>query len=206
MLTELEVVNSCLATLGESPLNSIDPDHPFVPSAQAMLARAMVQEQGKGWWFNTDYMALQPDPVTKFVYFPNDAITVDTGGNAYVQRGRRMWNRATSTYEIGETVYIKVVRKIPFDELPELANQLVGDRAVMDFQHEFDGDAQKYAKLKDIYNQSFITIKAEEIRQQKANLGDSPTVQQKFAQFRPMSRYTNVHQGNGLGGVRNIGV
>jgi hypothetical protein len=198
-----------LATLGESPLNAVDPDHPFVPSAQNSLNQALTQEQGKGYWFNTDFLNLMPDPATGYIYVPKDAITVEVQDPAIIQRGRRLYTRVGGSFEFKTPIYARVVREIPFDDLPMLVNQLVAARAVMDFQVTYDGDQVKYGKLQANYNQIYLHVAAENIRQQKANMNDSVSVQAKLAAFRPVSKYTFPYYGgdnNYPGGMRSIGI
>lgn len=47
-LTTLDVVNSQLATLGETPLNDLDEDHPFVAAGLLALRTVNSREQTKG--------------------------------------------------------------------------------------------------------------------------------------------------------------
>jgi hypothetical protein len=191
-LTQLDVVNQCLASMGETPLNSIDSDHPFVAAALLKMKTTNTQEQAKGWWFNTDYITLTPDPNTKFIYVPADAINVnpDDEGNAWVIRGRRLYNRFTSSYEFTAPVSVSLVRELPFDDLPMLANHMIAARTVLDFQNDYDGDADKYNKLGGAYQQVFTTLRAEHIRQMKSNMLNNPSVMKTLRQIRPMSRYT----------------
>lgn len=190
-LTQLDVVNQCLASMGETPLNTVDADHPFVAAALLKMKTTNTQEQSKGWWFNTDYVTLTPDPNTKFVYVPADAINVnpDDDGTAFVIRGRRLYNRFTSSYEFGANVSVWLVREIPFDDLPMLANHMIAARTVLDFQNDYDGDADKYNKLGAAYQQVFTTLRAEHIRQVKSNMLRSPAVMSQMRLIRPMTRY-----------------
>jgi len=59
-LTGLNVVNQCLASMGETPLNAVNADHPYVAAALMHLRGASTQEQAKGWWFNTDFLTSSP--------------------------------------------------------------------------------------------------------------------------------------------------
>jgi len=190
-LTELDVVNQCLASMGETPLNSVDADHPYVAAALMKLKTTNTQEQAKGWWFNTDLITLRPDSETKFVYVPNDAININPNdtGSAYVIRGRRLYDRFVSTYEFAGNVRVELVREIPFDDLPMLATHMIAARTVLDFQNAYDGDGDKYNKLGAAYQQVFNTLRAEHIRQVKANMFNNPAVQLQMRHIRPMTRY-----------------
>jgi len=190
-LTALDVVNQCLASMGETPINAIDADHPFVAAALLKFKTASTQEQAQGWWFNTDLVILRPDAVTKFVYVPNDAIGVNPNdaGSAWVIRGRRLYDRYHSTYEFAGNVQVELVRELDFDDLPLLAAHVVAARTVLDFQSAYDGDADKYAKLAAGYQQVYNTLRAEHIRQVKVNMFNNPAVQVQMRGIRPMTRY-----------------
>jgi len=116
-LTELDIVNQCLASMGETPVNAVDADHPYIAAARAKLAVASTQEQAKGWWFNTDFVTLRPDATTHFIYVPNDAINVNPSdaGNATVIRGRRLYDRFAATYEFTAPVQVELVRELALD-------------------------------------------------------------------------------------------
>jgi len=190
-LTELDIVNQCLASMGETPVNAVDADHPYIAAALAKLSVASTQEQARGWWFNTDFVALRPDATTHFIYVPNDAINVNPNdaGNAVVIRGRRLYDRFQSTYAFAAPVQVELVRELALDELPALAGHVVAARAVLDFQSAFDGDADKYGKLGASYQQVLTVLRAEHIRQSKVNMFNNPDVVLQMRGIRPMTRW-----------------
>jgi len=190
-LTKLDVVNACLDTMGESPLNAIDSDHPFVEAALGKLNTCNTQTQARGWWFNSDLVTLQPDPNTGFMYVPADAINVDGGLNSLVQRGRRLYDRANSSYDLSAypSLSCYVVREIPFEDLPMLAQHVVSTRTQLDFQNSFDGDKDKYAKLGGAYQQAFTLLNAEHIRNQHVNMFNTPSIAATLRLMQPASRY-----------------
>jgi len=190
-LTELDIVNQCLATMGETPVNAVDADHPYVAAALMKLKTVSVQELSRGWWFNTDLITLHPDATTHFVYVPNDAIGVNPNdrGSAYVLRGRRLYDRYRSTYEFATDVLVELVRGVPLEDLPPLATHMIAARCALDFQNAFDGDGDKYNKLGAAYQQVYNTLRAEHIRQVKANMFHNPAVQLQMRGIRPQTRW-----------------
>lgn len=181
--TELDVVNDMLATLGESPLNSIDEDHSLTASALRVLRVVNLAEQAKEWWFNKELITLVPDPVSKFVYTPADAISVDpvdTQQN-YVQRGRRLYNTATGSYEFDAPIRCNLVRQLPFEETPPLFQTYVSVTCQIKFQKDYDGDATKASLLQKEWQVAWATFNAEHIRCVSANLLNTSSVQQKLA-------------------------
>lgn len=178
MLTELDVVNACLATLGETPLVELSDDHPMVPSARQDLREAMVQEMGRVWWFNTDYCQLSGANKEGFVYTPADAISVKViGRDDLTMRSRRLYDRYTSTYNIGPGPFqCIVVRELPFEDLPAQAQAVVRHATVLQFQLNYDADERKTAKLEALYGNAYTTLNAEHIRQIALNGLQTPEI------------------------------
>lgn len=174
MLTELNVVNACLATLGENPLVELEEDHPLVAAARQNFREAMVTEMGRKWWFNTDYLELK-QANDKFIYIPQDAIScVPIERDDLTVRGRRLYNRYAGTYEVQGSVLVYVIRNLEFSELPVTAQLLVRDRTVLSFQLNYDADETRTAKLEQAYVNSYMTLNAENIRQQNVNMLNMP--------------------------------
>jgi len=181
---ELEVVNACLATLGEAPLNTLEDDHSYKAAAQAKLKTANLDVQKQGYWFNTEYLTLLPDAVSKYVYLPLDVIEarpMQYRGLSIAQRGRRLYNTMSNTYEFDDSVCVQVVRGLDFADLPYHAAAAVRDEAVLHFQHEFDGDATRYRELFNVRMQSRSQLNAEDVRQRRPNLLNSNTMRRLLA-------------------------
>lgn len=176
LLSELDVINDQLATLGETPLNSVEEDHPYVAAGLRFLRVANHREQAKGWWFNKEIVTLTPD-VNGFIFTPTDAISVDpvTPSNAFVQRGRRLYNPATTAYVFTLPVECKLIRLVAFDELPPSAASYIGLSAVLVFQRSYDADPQKTKDLTLDMRQAYTTLNAEHIRNQNVNMLDKPS-------------------------------
>ncbi|WP_331694584.1 phage tail protein [Pandoraea sputorum] len=196
-LSQLDVINACLDTMGESPINSIDLDHPLVAAAINKLNTSNTLEQSRGWWFNKDLIELVPDSTTGFIYLPADQINVETAYPAVVARGRRLYDRTKSTYDMrpfvsgtGGVVQAIVVREIPFADLPMMAQHVVCARTALDFQAAFDGDRDKYNKLGGAYQQAFNVLSAENIRNERINFLNAPSVLSKLRLISPVTRYT----------------
>jgi hypothetical protein len=181
-LTELDVVNEMLASLGESPLNTLDEDHPLVPAGQRLLRVASMREQAKSWWFNKELVTLTPDPGTGHITTPADAIRVDPSDPnlAYVQRGRRLYQTYASAtadkFRFSRPVECWLVRNLLFDDLPPSAQILISCAAVLDFQKAYDADAQKFAQIQLEYRTALTNLNAEHIRNQNVNLLNRPSM------------------------------
>lgn len=183
-----------LGTLGETPLNSLDEDHPFVADGIRTLTRMNKREQMKGWWYNKEVLTLAREPGTNFIYLPDDVLSVDPELSIYnyAQRGRRLYDMGKSKYEFDADVKVKIIREIPFEDLPAAASAVIGLSAVLVFCRTYDADKQKMDEIKRDLRDAIITFNAEHIRYSQTNLLTRPSMMAKFNQlgFSP-----------GLGGV-----
>lgn len=172
-ITELDVVNDCLATLGEAPLNAIDEDHPLVAPALRDLRTVNMREQAKGWWFNKELVRLPHDPVTGYVNIPADTINVDPANpwTHLVQRGRRLYDpQRDEGYRIGRPVVCTLIRRLAFDELPPLMQTYVSYRTQQEFQKNYDADRVKAEAITRSAQEAYVVLRAEHIRNTGANL------------------------------------
>lgn len=194
-LTELDVVNECLKTMGELPLASLDDEHDLVPAARAALARASMREQGKAWWFNKELTKLTPDPTNGYITLPGDTIRVDPTDETlnYVQRGNRLYqpfaSAAADKFKFTQSVECWLVRQLPFEDLPPMAQNLVSISAVLDFQKDFDADQQRVAALQGDYKQAYMTLNAEHIRNVNANRLRGLSFARTFSNIAPNRSY-----------------
>lgn len=177
MFTELDVVNACLATLGELPLVELTDEHPMVAAARVNLTEAIVSEMHRQWWFNTDYVHLAATE-EGYIYAPADAVAVKVANCTNLTlRGRRLYDRYQSTYELGlDAVDAVVIRNIPFEDLPGMAQILVKDAAVLQFQINYYADSTKTQQLQTKYANSYRLLNAEHTRQIAANQLENPGV------------------------------
>lgn len=187
-LTELDVINDMLATLGESPLNAVEDDHPMVASGVRILRVTSWREQAKGWWYNKELLTITPDSDGNLMT-PADAISVDPISPIlpYVQRGRRMYDPTTASFKFTLPVDCTLVRNIDFVDLPPSAAAYIAACAVMQFQTDYDADEAKARRLMANRNDALATLNAEHTRNMKVNLLTRPSMMTAFnvMGFRP---------------------
>lgn len=182
MATTLDVVNECLATLGEAPLNTLNEPHVYKGAALSALSKANKSAQSRGWWFNTEAMTMTPAPTTGQMQLPGDCIrwasgvrtsdtlSLGTSKPWAVQRGSRLYDTRTRTYVFTEEVVGEITRLVPFDELPTTANDFVAADAVLRFQSGFDADNSRRQELTQARAEARMALNAEQTRQLKVNL------------------------------------
>lgn len=183
-MTELDVVNDCLSTLGELPVNTLDDDHNLIAAARRAFATCNLREQAKQWWFNTERVTLTRDS-TGSMYTPGDSIRCDPVDSTlpYIQRGRRMYDTGTATgagsgYDIAQgSLDCWLVRQIEFEDLPPSAQVLVAVSAQLKFMAAYDADSQRYRQLLAEYQEAYMIVNSEHIRNNQSNMLEKhPTI------------------------------
>lgn len=174
-LTELNVINDALSTLGEAPLNDADESHPLVPQIKRFLEEERNKILMRSWWFNKETVTLQPDAISKFIYVPADALSckVIVKSNyeeLLVIRGRRLYNTDKNTYVMDKSVDCYIIRDVPFEDLPANAQYAVSIGTSRRFQQAFDADSQRVRQLEIDYREAMALLRAEHIRNTNSNL------------------------------------
>jgi len=133
--SKLEAVNTLLATIGESPVNSLNSGLVEASSAEQTLNNVSRDFQAQGWSFNTDLtFKLSPDASNQLT-LPANCLHVDTihtrmsSDTDLVQRGSKMYDRIKNTYAIGKAVEVDIVVLLEFEEMPETARRYVAIKA-----------------------------------------------------------------------------
>lgn len=203
MATTLDVVNDCLASLGEAPLATLTEPHEFKSAAQRVLARTSKRIQATGWWCNQEAVTYVPNSVNGQIQLPGDVLKFQSGvrnrdllqrGVAkpwIVQRGTRLYDTRTHSYEITEPEVIgEITRNVPFEDLPSVLNEYIAAEAVLKFQSSFDADNSKRQELTQAWTLARADARAEQIRQVAVNLRyNNPTLNRIKSVTRSARRY-----------------
>lgn len=169
MLT-LDVVNECLGTMGEVPLNTLAEPHAFKGAILQLLTKYDKTCQATGWWYNRENLTLKLSALDNKIYLPGDTISVRPCNPRVVQRGRVLYDTENATPVFTEDQDVVLIRRVPFDELPESVANYIGAKTVLRFQAVYDGDSQKTRELEGQLRLAYIELRADETRNTKANL------------------------------------
>jgi hypothetical protein len=182
MTTTLDVVNECLATMGESPLNALAEPHEFKAPILRVLSKADKHIQSRGWWYNSEELTLTPDPVNSQMTLPGDCLRAESGIRLMhtlvrgaqkpwiIQRGRRMYDTSKGTYTITEDLAITMVRQIPIEELPTPIGDYIAAETVLKFQSNYDGDNNRRQELAMALKIAMSDAISEDVRQRRVNM------------------------------------
>ena len=177
MITELDVVNDCLALQGESPANSLADYNPAIASIRNLLQRHSRNEQARGWWFNKEFITINQN-ADGFYSSPTDVLGLtddpERGNPDWLsQRGNRLYSNADGAFYTdpdGNPVILYIVRHVTFDDLPFTAAALVRAATVAAYAANFDADQVKISMSQQAFNNARLECNAEHIRSVKANV------------------------------------
>ena len=168
--TELDAINTLLATIGEAPVNSLSGTLPTdVAVAMNALRETTREVQLEGWHFNTeaDY-PLTPGADGR-IRLPADIVRVwkeDPDGQDVIQRGSFLYDRTNHTFLFTEEVRAFVLTLLSFDEMPEAFRWYVTVRAARRFQdrtvgsdvlHNFNGADEDFARATAVREDTLVT-------------------------------------------------
>jgi hypothetical protein len=141
--SELEAVNLMLATIGESPIATLE-NSGNVDATLALqtLTEISTDVQSRGWHFNTDKnypLFPQATPPYAVIVPPNTARidrSRNTGDVDIAIRGGKLWNRKSHSFSFEGVggILVDIVWILPFNDLPIQARRYVAVRAARVFQ------------------------------------------------------------------------
>ena len=179
MLTQLDVVNAQLASMGEAPLTSLAIPHPYVAAGLNALRKASRQTQAVGWWFNVGEYDLVPDPEAEYVItgqLPCGVLAIRAPyGMALSLRGEKLYDHIEQATRTRAVYGVRVTYELPFEELPPTAQQYVCDKAVLDFQKAYDASDSRTRLCQQDVAASYVIMNQEHIRTIKMNKFRNPT-------------------------------
>lgn len=177
MVTQLRVVNDCLAIMGEAPLNTLAESHAYKAAALGALDRLSGTVQSKGWWFNMETLTVTPNLDDNRVYLPADVGTVlPSHANVnVVQRGRVLYNldEGTDRFLPSFSAKVRLTRKLDIEDVPDSVADLIAAKVVLEFQNLYDGDQTKTRNLTELVNQLATIAVQEHVRNRRVNLIDT---------------------------------
>lgn len=140
--TTLESVNVLLATIGESPVNSITGSLPLDASlAKSTLTEVTREVQAGGWHFNSRYNYDLSLDTNSFIPLAENIMRVDLDNSKYststydvIKQGAFLYNKVKNTFIFTESLEANVVLYLDFTDLPENARRYITIRASRIFQ------------------------------------------------------------------------
>mgnify|MGYP003609378378 FL=1 len=143
-LTELEAVNEILASIGESPVNTIEnPTNVDVINCLRILRNVNRRVQSKGWTFNkiASY-TLNPDTTThKIRWLSNLLYVVGTDNKKYTKKGDYLFDWEEQTDIFNNSIDCTIIFLVDFEDKPDPMRSYITAKAATTFQTRYLGDS-----------------------------------------------------------------
>jgi len=178
--TKLDAVNLMLASIGQSPVNTLSGTLPKdVNKAVVALDSALREVLTQGWSFNSDYDYSMAVDGTDRIAVPAASLQIDpTYGEDYVPRydstspaGMFLYDRVKNAFnEFTQTVKVNIVWAFEFEQIPQHARQYVATKAARKFQSGIMASAILHQFTRDDESEAYATFRRVEKRQKRFNL------------------------------------
>ncbi len=161
-----------LATLGETPLQSLQDTHEFKTAALNFLEEQSRNIQARGWWFNRVRKTL-PRAIDQTVVVPTNLLAFYPDDKTLIRLGAYIHDTVNDTGLLTKDVEGTAVVLVPFEDLDETAAAHIAASAVLEFQIMYDGDRAKTEVLGGKLGRTLAALNAENTRQVRPNLIDN---------------------------------
>lgn len=178
--TKLDAVNLMLASIGQSPVNTLSGSLPKdVNKAVTALDSALREVLTQGWSFNTDLeYEFTPDGTSR-IAVPSNALQIESSyGQDFVPRydstapaGMYLYDVQKRAFnEFTNDVKMDVVWAYEFEQIPQHARQYVATKAARKFQSGIMASAVLHQFTRDDESEAYATFRRVEKRQKKYNV------------------------------------
>jgi hypothetical protein len=178
--TKLDAVNLMLASIGQSPVNTLSGSLPKdVNKAVVALDSALREVLTQGWSFNSDYEYEMTPDGTNRIAVPAASLQIDpTYGEDFVPRydssapaGMFLYDRTQRSFNdhTGD-VKVNIVWAYEFEQIPQHARQYVATKAARKFQSGIMASAILHQFTRDDESEAYATFRRVEKRQKKYNV------------------------------------
>lgn len=141
---ELDAVNVILASVGDSPVNSLESNLSVdVHNAKRMLENMSRMVQSREWEFNTGIdTEVLPDASSKRIKYNPTWIAIKNkkDNKVYVKRGEYLYNLTDSTYIFEAPITLTIIEAVDFEDLPQCFKEYITAKTAIKFQSRYLGD------------------------------------------------------------------
>lgn len=181
--SELEAINTILAMVGESPVNSTALDA-IAPGA---IARNILREvsrsvQAKGWYFNTEERYVLTPDNTGRIYVPINTMDVEAvderqvGQETVVVRNNHLYSMTRHTDVFPQPITVNLILALEFQDLPQSAREYITILAGMRFASRYTQDEMVFRFSEVEVNEAKATLISEDLRSRPQYFGQNAGV------------------------------
>ena len=147
--SEITAINTILATIGETPINTLNGQLPLdVALARNTLASVTREVQLEGWHFNTEENFTLAVNMAGEIAIPDGTFRVslpESDAGDVVVRGKRLYDRTNHTYHFASPVTANVATVLPFEDVPEAFKHYITIKAARLFQDRALGSGELHS-------------------------------------------------------------
>lgn len=159
LITELEIVNSVLSAVGDSPVSSLNDSYQPVFIIKEMMNNISRDLQTKQYWFNTEYdMTLTPNTETNKIILPYNILNFLPCKTRYVARGLTVYDRLNRTTTITDDIVATYTVMLAFDSLPQQARKFIQAAARQQYNNEYFGEESLKRDLQQEFSEAKIEL------------------------------------------------
>lgn len=156
MKTELEIVNSMLRAVNNSPVQSLEANiSPDAQSARLLLNDVRKSILAKNWYANSDTLTVVPNN-QKLCLLPDNILKATPRTKGIVDRGGKLYNKITTSYEMFNPVQVDVLFDLPLENIPNDLAEYIMAEAMYQYYRTYGGDRD----LTDFYYQGATAARA----------------------------------------------
>ena len=181
--SELEAVNTILATIGEAPLSSLSGSLPVDGTiAKNVLNEINREVQSQGWHFNTHYKETLTRDTSSLIPLASNILRIELDPNIYskssydiVQRDNYVYNLAKNT-NVFDTDFnnVTVVYLLDFSQIPEQAKRYITIRSARVFHDRTLGATTLHKFSQEDEARALIVLKQAEASTGDYSIFDNP--------------------------------
>jgi hypothetical protein len=178
-MTELEAVNIILASIGESPVNSIEnPTNVDVINAIRILRNINRRIQSKGWAFNTiESYTMTPDKNNHKIYWSPHLLYIEAkDGTKYTKNGEYLYNFTEQTFNFLNPIEVQAIFFVDFDDMPDPMRNYICAKSAKTFQSRYLGDASLAEELERDEQEAWAALQEYELDRNDFSLLNFPAV------------------------------
>lgn len=168
--SELDAVNSMLASISEHPVDNLESTLPEAQTALVKLRETSRFIQSDGWSFNKITISLSPDSATGFIVLPKNTLQIYTNSSDIVLRGRRLFNRASNTFIFTSEQSVDVIEALIWEDLPDVMRRYVTLNASLEYAQNWTGSSEIIRFLSTELNNARIQLNRHETKAENRNL------------------------------------
>lgn len=193
-MSDLDAVNLMLRAIQATPVSTLTGEvSADVATAIDVLLEVMVEQQSKGWWFNTEIdWPLNRDADGKIALSDN-LLSVDVQKGLYgdinpVMRGAWLYDRKNQTQVFAQNMVGEVILLLPWNEMPLVARTYIAVRAARRFQSAQIGSVELDGFRANDEGDALVNLKNQEAENGDYSVFDNYDVARVLA--RPMTILT----------------